>query len=94
MASVILNVPDISCGHCVQTINRTLAPVQGISRVSVNIPERQVRVDYDPDAIGVGRMKELLAEEDYPVASVAQSSEDSLSVADQAASCACCQPGP
>ena len=70
MTSVTLNVPDISCEHCEHTITSTLQPVDGVRSVQVNIPTRQVHVDFDESRVEVERMKALL-EEDYPVESVA-----------------------
>jgi copper chaperone len=70
MARTVLNVPDISCDHCERAITGALAPVEGISDVRVDIPGRQVRVEYDEGAIDVERMKAILDEEDYPVESV------------------------
>ncbi len=70
MATTILSVPDISCEHCERTITGALQPVAGIKTVRVDIPARQVSVDYDPAAVDVEQMKAILAEEDYPVASV------------------------
>jgi copper chaperone len=71
MSKVTLNVPDISCEHCERTISNTLQPVEGVRSVSVDIPTKQVRVDYDEAQVDVEKMKELLQEEDYPVESVA-----------------------
>jgi copper chaperone len=71
MSSVTLNVPDISCEHCERTITNALQPVDGVRSVRVDIPGRQVRVDYDETQLNVERMKEILQEEDYPVESVA-----------------------
>lgn len=71
MATSVLNVPDISCEHCERTITNALSPVAGVRSVTVDIPTRQVRVDYDDAQVKVDRLTELLAEEDYPVASVA-----------------------
>jgi copper chaperone CopZ len=69
-ATSVLNVPDISCEHCENTINEALTPLAGVSSVSVDIPTKKVTVEYDPSATGVERFKEVLAEEEYPVASV------------------------
>ncbi len=71
MASTVLNVPDISCEHCERTITEALSPVEGVRTVNVDIPARQVRVDYDEAQVSLEHMKEVLQEEDYPVASVA-----------------------
>ena len=70
MSNVTLNVPDISCEHCERTITNTLQPVNGVRSVQVDIPARQVRVDYDESQVSVDTMKDLLQEEDYPVESV------------------------
>jgi copper chaperone len=71
MSNVTLNVPDISCEHCERTITNTLQPVDGVRSVRVDIPARQVRVEYDEAQVSVDTMKALLQEEDYPVESVA-----------------------
>ncbi len=70
MATTVLNVPDISCEHCERAITNALSPVDGVRSVNVDIPGRQVRVDYDDSTVDVNRMKEILQEEDYPVESV------------------------
>jgi copper chaperone len=71
MATTVLNVPDISCEHCERTITNALTPVNGVRAVNVDIPGRQVRVEYDESVVDVNTMQEVLKEEDYPVASVA-----------------------
>jgi len=72
MATSVLNVPDISCEHCERTITTALTPVAGVRSVSVDIPGKQVRVDYDEAQVKVDRLTEILVEQDYPVASVAE----------------------
>ena len=68
MATTVLKVPDISCEHCEKTIVGALGPIQGIQRVAVDIPARQVTVEYDANQVSVDQMKDALQEEDYPVA--------------------------
>ena len=70
MAKVILSVPNISCEHCQRTITSALVPVAGVQSVNVDIPTRQVTVDYDDTVTSVRQFEEILQEEDYPVASV------------------------
>jgi copper chaperone len=70
VATTVLNVPDISCEHCERAITGALQPVDGVESVNVDIPARTVRVEYDPAQVSVDQMKDLLAEEDYPVESV------------------------
>ena len=71
MATTVLNVPDISCEHCERTITNALTPIAGVRTVNVDIPGRQVRVDYDEAQVNVERMKDVLQDEEYPVESVA-----------------------
>jgi copper chaperone CopZ len=42
-----------------------------VRAVNVDIPAKQVRVDYDDRVVDVNKMKDVLQEEDYPVESVA-----------------------
>jgi copper chaperone len=70
MATAVLDVPDISCEHCERAIKGALTPIAGVQTVSVDIPGKQVQVEYDQRQVSVDRMKEVLQEEDYPVASV------------------------
>ena len=70
MSTTVLNIPEISCDHCARTVTEALSPIEGIRRVSVDVPKQQVRVEYDETQVGVERMKTVLAEEEYPVASV------------------------
>ena len=70
MAKTTLSVPDISCEHCERTITQALTPLDGVREVKVDIPAKQVRVDYDEATVDVERFKAVLQEEEYPVASV------------------------
>lgn len=70
MARVTLTVPDIECEHCERAITDALTPVAGVRSVSVDIPSRLVQLDYDEAALTMDRVKEILAEEEYPVAAV------------------------
>jgi copper chaperone CopZ len=70
MAKATLVVPDIDCEHCEHVITEALAPVAGIQSVAVDIPAHRVQLDYDDGAVTLDDVKKILAEEDYPVASV------------------------
>lgn len=70
MAAAKLNVPDISCERCERTVKSALSAVDGVQGVQVDISSKTVRVQYDPSTVDVEQMKDVLAEEDYPVAAV------------------------
>jgi copper chaperone len=69
MTTVTFNVPNISCEHCQRTIISALTPVDGVRGVAVDIPAKEVRVDYDETRIDIEHLKMILQEEEYPVAS-------------------------
>jgi len=72
MSKVVLNVPDISCEHCAKTVTQALTPIQGVRDVAVDVPAKQVKVEYDETVVNLEAMKLALQEEDYPVASATQ----------------------
>ena len=72
MAGAILRVPDISCEHCERTVKQALSRLAGVRRVDVNIPGKEVRVSYDEAVVDLERIKTILKDEDYPVASATQ----------------------
>jgi copper chaperone len=64
-------VPEISCEHCAQAITKALQPQQGVQRVRVDVPAQKVHLEFDERAISLDKVKEILAEEEYPVEAVA-----------------------
>lgn len=70
MVTTVLMVPDISCEHCARTVTNTLTSEDGVQQVDVDVANKQVRVEYDDSRIGLDRMRDVLADEEYPVASV------------------------
>ena len=47
MANQTLNVEGMTCDHCVQTIKEAVNNLVGISRVEVDLENKQVAVEYD-----------------------------------------------
>ena len=68
METVTLRVPDVSCEHCVRTIDQTLSPIAGVSEVRTDIASKTVTLTYDPARVGLDAIEQALAEADYPVA--------------------------
>ncbi|MBI4264677.1 MAG: heavy metal translocating P-type ATPase [Acidobacteria bacterium] len=52
-AHVLLDVPDVHCAGCEQTIERRLGTRDGIDDVRASAGEHKVRVAYRPDRIGI-----------------------------------------
>lgn len=66
MESVTFDVPAITCGHCVATIQRVVAAdVPGVSSVTGDPETKQVIVTFAPPAT-VEQIVASMTEWDYP----------------------------
>ena len=65
MSSNIYTIPNISCAHCVATIEREVGGVAGVQGVTGNVDSKKVTVAYDDEAALV-RVEKLLEEIGYP----------------------------
>ncbi len=45
MSTIELSVPEITCGHCKESIEGAVSQVAGVSRVEVDIEAKRVAVD-------------------------------------------------
>ena len=66
MTSKTVNVPNISCGHCVATIEREVVEMDGVSEVKAEQTSRNVTVTWDPDTTDWVVIEGLMAEINYP----------------------------
>ena len=53
MAQDTVSVEGMSCEHCVETITKAVGRVAGVRKVSVELEEKNVFVDYDDAAISL-----------------------------------------
>jgi copper chaperone len=65
MEKLKINVPNISCGHCVNTIKMELEDVVGVSTVSGNADDKSIDVAWDAPAT-LQKIKDTLQEIGYP----------------------------
>jgi len=70
MTTVKYSIPNISCMHCVHTIQTEVADLDGVQSVSADQAEKKVEITFDDPATEDG-IKTLLAEINYPVAGLA-----------------------
>lgn len=73
MTNVVLQVPDISCGHCAKTITEALEHKPGVNTVRVDIPTKAVYLGYDEGVLSLDEVNQALDEEGYEVAEVRRS---------------------
>jgi len=64
---VTLQAPDISCGHCVQTVQTALNNLDGVSNVLASAETKLIDLDFDSDVISLGKIEAILDEAGYPV---------------------------
>lgn len=63
---VMLTTPDISCAHCVMTVQNTLRDL-GVENVSASAETKQIAVTYDPAKVSLDRIEAALDDAGYPV---------------------------
>ncbi len=67
MSTITYSIPNISCGHCVHTIQTELIELEGVQEVRASAETKSVVVVFEPPA-DEAKIKSLLAEINYPVA--------------------------
>jgi copper chaperone CopZ len=65
MTKTTFNISNITCGHCVHTIQLELKELPGVEEVIANLESKTAEVTYQPPATE-DKIKALLAEIDYP----------------------------
>lgn len=63
-----LSVPDVSCEHCVRTINSSLGALTGIEKVDTDIPTKTVHLRYHPDQVSMQQIETTLDDAGYTIA--------------------------
>lgn len=53
MPALLLNVPDITCDHCVNAITECVSGVPGVDTVHVDLASKRVSVTGRPDRAAV-----------------------------------------
>ena len=65
MNTVTYEVPNISCGHCVHTIQSELSELAGVTKVVASQSDHMVTIEYSDPATGEGIVA-LMTEINYP----------------------------
>lgn len=65
MASTVLKVEGMSCGHCVNSIEKALTE-KGASG-KVDLASKKVSVEYDESKLSLDAIKEAIEEQGYDV---------------------------
>jgi copper chaperone len=68
MQDVVISVPDMSCDHCVKTINGALGALPGVERVQSDLQTKQVHLRYTPERVSMQQIEATLDDAGYTVA--------------------------
>jgi copper chaperone len=66
MSTVKYSIPNISCGHCVHTIQSEVGELAGVKSVQADQETKTAMIVFEPPATEEA-IKALLAEINYPV---------------------------
>jgi len=65
MATAVLKVTGMSCGHCVQTVQQALQAVDGVERAKVDLDRASAVVDYDEARTSPRALANAVMDEGY-----------------------------
>lgn len=65
MTTVTYSIPNISCGHCVHTIQSEVSELAGVQSVAASAESKQAVITFDAPATE-DQIKALLKEINYP----------------------------
>ena len=68
MQSKKFKVPNISCGHCVRTIQNEVGELEGVTTVLASEETKEVTVSWDEATQSWTNIESLLEEINYPPA--------------------------
>lgn len=68
MKQITFMAPDISCDHCIASIQKALAKLNGVRFLKGDSAAKQVTVEYDPSRVELAAIEKVMEEEGYPVA--------------------------
>jgi len=67
MQNVTLNVQGMSCGHCVNSVEKSVGALTGVEQVKVNLADGLVDVAFDETLVSLDQIKETIDDQGYDV---------------------------
>jgi len=67
MQNETLNVQGMSCGHCVNAVEKNVGALAGVEQVKVNLAEGLVDVVFDDAQVSLNQIKETIDDQGYEV---------------------------
>jgi len=66
MTSRTVEVPGITCGHCVATIEREVGELDGVDSVKAEQASKRVTISWDPEATDWVVIEDTMKEINFP----------------------------
>lgn len=67
METITLNVKGMSCNHCVKAIEGSVGELEGVEKVTVDLPSSKVEVTFDRSKVSLSQIKETIDDQGYDV---------------------------
>jgi copper chaperone len=67
MEQITLEAPDISCDHCIMSIEKALSKLDGVRFLSGDLAGKLVILEYDPAVLELSVIEAAVEDEGYPV---------------------------
>jgi len=64
---LLVEVPDMSCQHCVMTIKKALSRIEGVREVKIDLEKKIVGIEGDVDE---EKVREAISSSGYAVKSI------------------------
>jgi Cu+-exporting ATPase len=63
-----IHITGMTCTTCAATIEKALAETHGVEQARVNFASEKALVEYDPDKVDLGKIKDTISESGYGIA--------------------------
>jgi copper chaperone len=67
LQEIVVVTPDMSCGHCVASIEREVGALSGVQSVKADLPTKRVSIAFDPAVVTIRAIEATLDDAGYPV---------------------------
>ncbi len=67
MTEITLEAPDISCEHCIMTIEKAVTKLSGVCLISGDADSKRVTLEYNPATVDLSIIERVMEDEGYPV---------------------------
>ncbi|MDQ4149569.1 MAG: copper ion binding protein [Actinomycetota bacterium] len=69
MTEKVLEVPEVTCNHCVMAIEGAVGALSGVEKVKVNLDRKDVTVSFDEGQVDLPSIVAAIEGEGYEVGS-------------------------